>query len=222
MNSLKYELQPSRLDQGAQGRGRGRGRDVGGSSSAIGYIRRFTAENGYEVFYLVARVLIYELLVNKTARPYILFMSKAIDQSLFAFYCTKTFLFSDRSPESNQARLTHELQLSQHFRPLTTRTVITVEPRFTVTRLIRTPRCLVPRRLSFDENVRAKEGRKETTGFACRLYPSHGPLRFITSHSRFALASAKRKTKRLRRRLDTSLLRAVSFVLGKRKPLHLV
>ena len=34
------------------------------------------------------------------------------------------------------------------------------------------------------------------------LYPSHGPLRFITSHSRFALASAMRKTKRLRRRLD--------------------
>ena len=39
--------------------------------------------------------------------------------------------------------------------------------------------CLVPRRLSFDENVRAKEGGKE----ACSLYPSHGPLRFITSHS---------------------------------------
>ena len=34
--------------------------------------------------------------------------------------------------------------------------------------------------------------------FACRLYPSHGPLRFITGHSRFALASAMRKTKRLR------------------------
>ena len=45
---------------------------------------------------------------------------------------------------------------------------------------------LVPRRLSFDESVRAKEGGKETTGetrFACRLYPSHGPLRFITSQS---------------------------------------
>ena len=50
-------------------------------------------------------------------------------------------------------------------------------------------------------DVRAKEGGKETTGFACRLYPSHGPLRFITSHTRFALASAMRKTKRLRRRL---------------------
>ena len=51
----------------------------------------------------------------------------------------------------------------------------------------------------FDKNVRAKEGGKETT--ARCLYPSHGPLRFITSHSaRFAFASAIRKTKRLRRR----------------------
>ena len=61
--------------------------------------------------------------------------------------------------------------------------------------------CLVPRRLSLDENVRAKEGGKETTGetcFACSLYPSHGPLRCITSHSRFALASTMQKTKRLR------------------------
>ena len=43
-----------------------------------------------------------------------------------------------------------------------------------------------------------KAGRRQR---ACCLYPSHGPLRFITSHSRFALASAMRKTKRLRRRL---------------------
>ena len=57
--------------------------------------------------------------------------------------------------------------------------------------------------LSLDENMRAKEGGKDTTGFACRLYPSHGPLRFITSHSRFALASTMRNTvKRLRRRLS--------------------
>ena len=42
-------------------------------------------------------------------------------------------------------------------------------------------------------DVRAKEGGKE--------YPSHGPLRFITSHSRFALGSAMQKTKHLRRRL---------------------
>ena len=55
--------------------------------------------------------------------------------------------------------------------------------------------CLVPRRLSFDENVRAKEGGKETTDetrFACRLYPSHGPVWFITSHSfRARLCHAK-------------------------------
>ena len=38
--------------------------------------------------------------------------------------------------------------------------------------------------------------------FARRLYPSHGPVRFITSHSRLALASTMRKTKRLRRRLS--------------------
>ena len=39
-------------------------------------------------------------------------------------------------------------------------------------------------------NVRAKEGGKETTG--CRLYPSHGPLRFITSQSfRACLCHAK-------------------------------
>ena len=53
--------------------------------------------------------------------------------------------------------------------------------------------CLVPRRLSLDENVRAKEGGKETTS-EWRRYPSHGHLRFITSHSRFALASSKRST----------------------------
>ena len=33
--------------------------------------------------------------------------------------------------------------------------------------------------LSLDENVRAKESGKETMGL---LYPSHGPLQFITSH----------------------------------------
>ena len=41
-------------------------------------------------------------------------------------------------------------------------------------------------------DVRAKEGGKVTMGFACRLYPSHGPLRFITSHSfRARLCHAK-------------------------------
>ena len=38
--------------------------------------------------------------------------------------------------------------------------------------------------------------------FACLLRPSHGLLRFVTSHSRFALASM-RNTKRLRRRQVT-------------------
>ena len=44
-------------------------------------------------------------------------------------------------------------------------------------------------------DMRAKEGGKETTGetcFACRLYPSLGPLRCITSHSfRARLCHAK-------------------------------
>ena len=49
--------------------------------------------------------------------------------------------------------------------------------------------CLVPRRLSFDENVRAKEGGKETTG------PSHAPLRFITSNSfRARLCHARKRS----------------------------
>ena len=53
------------------------------------------------------------------------------------------------------------------------------------------------------EYPRMGHARTQTSLFRCArsLYPSHGPLRFITSHSRFALASAMRKTKRLRRRL---------------------
>ena len=42
--------------------------------------------------------------------------------------------------------------------------------------------------------AKRKAGRRQ-------LYPSHGFLRFITSHSRFALASTMRETKRLRARL---------------------
>ena len=55
----------------------------------------------------------------------------------------------------------------------------------------------------FKTCAQRKAGRRQRARrrFACCLYPSHGPLRFITSHSRFALASAMRKTKRLRRRL---------------------
>ena len=57
--------------------------------------------------------------------------------------------------------------------------------------------CLVPRRLSFDENVRAKEGGKETTG-VCTLPMVPCGSSPVTL---FALASAMRKTKSLRRRL---------------------
>ena len=47
--------------------------------------------------------------------------------------------------------------------------------------------CLVPRRLSRC----ARKGRREGD-IACRLYPSHGPLRCITSHSfRARLCHAK-------------------------------
>ena len=42
--------------------------------------------------------------------------------------------------------------------------------------------------------AKRKAGRRQ-------LYPSHGFLRFITSHSRFALASTMRETKRLGARL---------------------
>ena len=54
--------------------------------------------------------------------------------------------------------------------------------------------CLVTGRLSLDVNLRAKEGGKEKTGdseTALRSLassPSRGPLRFVTSHSRFVLA----------------------------------
>ena len=52
--------------------------------------------------------------------------------------------------------------------------------------------------VSLDENLRAKEGGKEQrceTRFASLLYPSHGPLRFVLSHSRFALASMRNQAK---------------------------
>ena len=61
--------------------------------------------------------------------------------------------------------------------------------------------CLEPRRLSFSLSlsmkmcVQRKAGRRQRARrrFASRLYPSHGPLRLITS--------GLRKTKRLKRRL---------------------
>ena len=65
--------------------------------------------------------------------------------------------------------------------------------------IIRVSVSLVPRRLSLDENLHAKEGGKEKTAsplnFASLLYPSRGPLRFFTSHSRFALASMRNHAK---------------------------
>ena len=88
----------------------------------------------------------------------------------------------------------------------------TVKPRLTYTRLIRTvcfvpenifsncnpldTTCLVPRRLSLSMKMCAqkKAGRRQ-------LYPFHGPLRFITSQSSFALDSTMRKTKRPSRKL---------------------
>ena len=64
--------------------------------------------------------------------------------------------------------------------------------------------CLVPRRLPFDENMRAMEGGKETTG-ETSASPAVCTLPMVPCGSspvtRFALASAMRKTKRLRRRL---------------------
>ena len=63
--------------------------------------------------------------------------------------------------------------------------------------------CPVPRRLSLslslDENLRAKEGGKEKTGETALkppfFYLAHGPLRVVTSHSRFALTSLRNHAK---------------------------
>ena len=43
----------------------------------------------------------------------------------------------------------------------------------------------LPRTQTSLSRARAKEGGKETKG---EMYPSHGPLQFITSRSRFLLA----------------------------------
>ena len=56
--------------------------------------------------------------------------------------------------------------------------------------------CVVKRRFSLDENLGVKEGGKEKTGFAFPLFPTHGPLHFVFSHSRFSFASM-RNTKRM-------------------------
>ena len=62
--------------------------------------------------------------------------------------------------------------------------------------------CLVPRHLSFDENVRAKEGGNETPA-VCTL--PMVPCGHQSPVTRFALAM--RRTKRLRRRLMLSIIR---------------
>ena len=56
--------------------------------------------------------------------------------------------------------------------------------------------CLVPRRLSLslNENLRTQEGGKKRTGVSL-FYPSHGPLRFVTSYSRFASACTRNHAK---------------------------
>ena len=59
-------------------------------------------------------------------------------------------------------------------------------------------RILCVRRLFSCKENDTRSGRR----FARRLYPFHSPLRFITSYSCFALASAMRKKKRLRRSLE--------------------
>ena len=63
--------------------------------------------------------------------------------------------------------------------------------------------CLLPRGPSLSMKICAqrKAGKRKLPRrrFFCLLSPSHGPLRFVTSHSRFAVAF-ERKTKRLRRR----------------------
>ena len=56
--------------------------------------------------------------------------------------------------------------------------------------------CVVKRRSFLDKNLGAKEGGKEKTGFVFPLISSHGPLRFVFSHSRFSFASM-RNTKRM-------------------------
>ena len=56
--------------------------------------------------------------------------------------------------------------------------------------------------LSPAENLRAKEGGKEKTGeTSLRLasFPFHGPLLFVTSHSRFALATVQKGKRPIRR-----------------------
>ena len=85
--------------------------------------------------------------------------------------------------------------------------------------------CLVPRRLLFKTCAQRKVGRRQraTRRFACRLYPSLGPLRFInSSHAR--LCHAKNEAPEEEAGLDvhskaTSTLRENKFLEPKMKTL---
>ena len=84
------------------------------------------------------------------------------------------------------------------------------------------PYCLEPRRLFLDENVCAKKGGKEKKDVASLLSPSHGPLRYATSHSRFTRVSRSilcKKTKRLRRKQEPLFTNQPSGIVGDSLPL---
>ena len=61
--------------------------------------------------------------------------------------------------------------------------------------------CLIPRRLSLDENVHTKEGGKDTTGETALRLPSI-PFPWSLAVHHLLFASTLRKSKRLRRRLS--------------------
>ena len=75
----------------------------------------------------------------------------------------------------------------------------------TIPNVIPNSTCLVPKRLSLDENVRAKEGGKETTGETALRLPSVPFPWSLAVHPQSlasTLHSTLRKTKCLRRRLE--------------------
>ena len=90
---------------GSTGAGSGGGGGARGDPILPLAIRRFTQKMVRSVF-IWLREYILTVMWIKLPRPYILFTSNKIDQWLFAFYRTKSFIFSGRSPESNQPRLT--------------------------------------------------------------------------------------------------------------------
>ena len=76
------------------------------------------------------------------------------------------------------------------------------------------PRTQTSLSLSMKMCAQRKAGRRQRARrrFARCLYPSHGPLRLITSRSRFALASTMRKT--MRRRLNWYCLEKTPGIPG--------